>query len=66
MEYTSSQVSNKLKPITRRRLTVGALGEYAEILGVKNENRRPNLGGQSTYWWTESEIEKLKELIKCQ
>lgn len=64
VEFTTSQVSFKVKPITIRRLTASELGEYAELIGVKKENRRPNIGGQATYWWTESDIEKLKTMIQ--
>lgn len=64
VEFTTSQVSFKIKPMTIRRLTASELGEYAKIIGVKKENRRPNIGGQATYWWTCKDIEQLKNLIK--
>ena len=64
VEFTTSKVSYIVKPITVRKLTAKELGEFAESIGVKKENRRPNLGGAFTYWWTEDDIEKLKELIK--
>jgi len=64
VEFTTSKVAFIVKPITGKKLTAKELGEYAQVIGVKKENRRPNLGGASTYWWTEDDIEKLKELIK--
>ena len=59
---TPTQVATRLKKIYHRKFRSEELTVYAQKLELKRTNGKS--GGNLSYFWNESDIEKLKNLIE--
>ncbi|MBV5282192.1 MAG: hypothetical protein JZU53_07120 [Paludibacter sp.] len=62
-EWTSGQLANRMKQSGKRRVPSVQWDKYAEMLGMKKENRMPKMGGVYCYHWNKLYIDRLIKLL---